>query len=71
MTLQELASLIAFREGKRSQVAIGDIREILKIICVLAAEDMEQNGCDQTNCPLVALTAGMDKEIDRLRKKKK
>ena len=32
MTLNELASLIAKTEGKKSQAKIGDIREILKIL---------------------------------------
>jgi hypothetical protein len=32
MTLNKLASLIAKREGKKSQAHIGDVREILKII---------------------------------------
>jgi hypothetical protein len=33
MTIQGLASEIARREGNRSQARIGDIREILKILC--------------------------------------
>lgn len=32
MTFHKLASSIAFKEGKKSQARIGDIREILKII---------------------------------------
>lgn len=32
MTLKKLASEIAFREGKKSQARIGDIREIIGII---------------------------------------
>lgn len=38
MTLQQLASTIAKREGKKSQARIGDIREILHVMCVLQAE---------------------------------
>lgn len=38
MTLNKLASAIAKIEGKKSQARIGDIREILKIICTLDAE---------------------------------
>jgi hypothetical protein len=41
MTLKELASAIAKREGKKSQVKIGDIREILRIIADLMVEDPE------------------------------
>lgn len=33
MTLSKLASLIAKREGKKSQARIGDIREIIGILC--------------------------------------
>jgi len=32
MTLRELESRIALREGKKSQVKIGDIREIIRIL---------------------------------------
>jgi len=39
VTLNKLASVIAKREGKRSQARIGDIREILRILFTLDAED--------------------------------
>lgn len=38
---QELASMIAKREGKKSQAKIGDVREILRIIKQIAIETME------------------------------
>ncbi len=41
MTLKELTRLIALAEGKKSQVKIGDIREILRIIADLMVEDPE------------------------------
>lgn len=41
LTLKQLISAIAVREGKKSQVKIGDIREILRVIADLAAEDPE------------------------------
>jgi hypothetical protein len=41
MTIKELASAIALAEGKKSQVKIGDIREILRIIADLMVEDPE------------------------------
>ena len=37
MTLNQLASKIARFEGKRHQASIGDIREILKILCGIQA----------------------------------
>lgn len=40
MTLNKLASQIAKREGKKHQASIGDIREILKILVELEAEDI-------------------------------
>lgn len=46
MTLQKLASAIAKREGKKSQARIGDIREILKLICVMDIEDAATVGED-------------------------
>ena len=44
MTLNQLASIIAKREGKRSQARIGDIREILKILFTLKAEYIVASG---------------------------
>lgn len=41
MELNKLASIIAKREGKKSQVKIGDIREILKILVELEAESVK------------------------------
>lgn len=41
MTIQKLASLIAKREGKKHQATIGDIREILKILKEIIAENPE------------------------------
>lgn len=38
--MNRLASKIAKREGKKSQVKIGDIREMLRILCEIAGEEM-------------------------------
>lgn len=43
MTINALASEICKREGKRSQARIGDVREILKIIASIQAEQMMKN----------------------------
>jgi hypothetical protein len=61
MTLNKLASLVAKREGKRSQARIGDIREILGILCDIVIED---DG-------IVALTSLIDNGIKRLKRKPK
>lgn len=39
-TMNQLASEIAKREGKKSQARIGDIREILRIIVEIEAESL-------------------------------
>lgn len=41
MTLSKLASEIAKREGKKSQARIGDIREILKNVFDVFAENVD------------------------------
>lgn len=42
MKLKELASLIAKREGKKSQARIGDIREILSILSDIRFDEGEE-----------------------------
>ena len=37
MTRNKIASLLAKLEGKKSQVKIGDIREVIKLLCALEA----------------------------------
>lgn len=44
MTIRQLASVIAKREGKRSQARIGDIREILGILADILFQDYVKNG---------------------------
>lgn len=69
MTLQKLASAIAKREGKKSQARIGDIREILKIICTLDAEAGLATE-NQMSGPIVALIKSSEKIEERLAKRK-
>lgn len=40
MTLQKFASQVAKAEGKKSQVSIGNVREILKIINTLTGGEL-------------------------------
>lgn len=50
MTMQQLASMIAKREGKKHQASIGDIREILKIYYDLSSDDeYSEEICDLDN----------------------
>lgn len=46
LSLQKAASLIAKREGKKSQTSIGNIREILKVIEDLESEALLANESD-------------------------
>lgn len=39
MTIKQLASEIAKREGKKHQTSIGDVREIIKLLKKLIKED--------------------------------
>ena len=38
--MRKLASAVAKREGKRSQTSIGNVRETLKVLIEVLAEDM-------------------------------
>lgn len=55
LTMNELASKIAKREGKKHQASIGDIREILKIIGALEYEDAIFNREDDSRSPICCL----------------
>lgn len=66
MTLNQLASKIANLEGKKVQVSIGNLREILKIIVELelatSGEDMSKDS------PVYAILEACDKlEMKRLK----
>lgn len=63
MTIQQLASAIAKREGKKSQARIGDIREILKIVCELDADAIEEDR--DSKGPIACLCAQADKIVKR------
>lgn len=39
--MKELIKLIMEREGKKNQASIGDVREILKILAYIMANDQE------------------------------
>ncbi len=50
MTPRELASLIAKKEGKKSQARISDIREILSILITIEAEHSVNGGPSSFEC---------------------
>lgn len=53
MTIAQLASQLAKREGKKSQARIGDIRELLKLIVQLEIEHFDEDA--QQDGPLIVL----------------
>lgn len=53
MTISKLVSLVAKREGKKSQVSVGDIREIIAIVSEVLAEEEAGIGRVQTYSALV------------------
>lgn len=69
MTLRKLASEIAKREGKKSEARIGDIREILKVVTEIEAEECFAGIPD--GGPLHVLTEQANKKLAKLRKAKK
>lgn len=70
MTINQLASLIAKREGKKSQARIGDIREILGIISDLIYADYLEY---KESSPVLDALAnnGMNRAKKKLKTKRK
>jgi len=68
MTLNKLASLIAQKEGKKSQVAIGNIREVIKAIVDIEVESVIND--PQGEGALAALTEAVNKKLLKASKKK-
>lgn len=70
MTLNQLASKIAKREGKKHQSSIGDIREILKIMIEPEAEiDGSDVGEWERTSPVFWLGEESNKLMTKRRKK--
>lgn len=67
MTMNQLASAIAKLEGKKSQAKIGDIRESLKTLIFLMANEYVESGSSPTSDLIVEQTK---KVIERVAKKK-
>lgn len=62
MTRKEIASLIAKREGKKSQAKMGDIEEILKILVHLIEAEYAETGSSSIYIRLL-------KDAEAIRKK--
>lgn len=68
MTLNKLASAIAKREGKKHQASIGDVREILRILCDLEFESRMQF---DLRSPAYLISTLADKRLHRTLAKEK
>ena len=77
MTLNALVKEICKREGKKSQVAIGNVREVLKCIAEIEAQMLfvKQNGmplepgCHCYDGPIAALKSEAEKKLLRMKKR--
>jgi len=67
MTIQKLASELAKREGKKSQTRVGDIRELLKLVCTIEAELMVSGNAAPG--PVEVLTEHVNKIAEKLYRK--
>lgn len=65
MTLRTLASAICKREKKKVSVSIGNVREVLRIIC-----DMEHEALDTFNSEISPVCA-IDEHVHAKRNKRK
>lgn len=71
MTLQKLASEIAKIEGKKSQVRIGDIREILGILSELFYADLLMRPIGTTGIITALLENGESRLNKKIKNKKR
>lgn len=67
MTLRKLASDIAAMEGKKSNVKIGDIREIIACICALETAYIINE--TPANRPLSIMALDVIKRLDKYKNK--
>lgn len=70
MTIQQLASEIARLEGKKSQVKIGDVREVLRVMIDLEIEHMMLDG-DYPSPVIDTLYSHVAKKFKQLSARKK
>lgn len=70
MTIRKLASMIAFKEGKKSQARIGDIREVLHVLAEMEA-DAAQLDPHSSDSPVNAVLDQVKKILERRAKKVK
>lgn len=64
MTLNRMASVIAKREGKKSQVKVGDVREILRILV-----DLEQESASKASPIMFICRELVRREVPKKKKR--
>lgn len=69
MTIRKLASLLALKEGKKKQARIGEVRELLKLMCEMEADAVTLDP-NNTDSPLGAIHDQVNKIIERRAKKR-
>lgn len=63
MTLNALASEIAKRESKKVSVSIGNVREVLRIICAMELEAFDHDG--EFDFPTSAIREAVQAKINK------
>lgn len=66
ITMASLATKITLREGKKSKVRIGDVREILKIIVMLEVEAQKAENEDAR--PTLSILEAANKVKQKLKR---
>lgn len=67
MTLNKVCSNLAFNEGKKSQVKIGDIRELMKVLVLMIAKEEIKEKHSET---MIAISYAVYEKKQQLKKKK-
>lgn len=68
MSYQKVAGRIAKREGKKVQVSIGNIREVIRVFRDLCAEERVEFGISET---MTEFHDAVYKQVDRIRARRK
>jgi hypothetical protein len=68
MSYQKVAGRIAKREGKKVQVSIGNIREVLRVLRDICAEERAEFGISET---MTEFHEAVFKRVDAIKAKRK
>jgi hypothetical protein len=67
MRMRDLASVLAKREGKKHEATVGDVREVLSLLCDVLAEEQAADSA----ATLITVAREVKKRADRLRRRAK